>query len=122
MVDSIVDNLGLRTHKRGELRVQIDAKTRAEQVQQLVDDMHKIFETAVIVDYNIQISEITQNAFVITIDFVSSVLEHKAFTQLKDKISLSIIQLIQDQGLNLAGQENVFKIVRDLSSSQPENA
>lgn len=121
MVDSIVDNLGLRTHRRGELKMQIDAKTRAEQVQQLIGDMHKIFESAEFVDYNVQISEITQNAFVIMIDFVSNVVDHKAFNQLKDRISLSIIKLLQEQGLNLAGQDNILKIVRDPSSSQPEN-
>ena len=122
MVDSIIDNLGLRTHRRGELKVQIDAKTSAEKVEQLIGDLNKIFETDAITDYNIQINEITQNAVVIMIDFTASMIENKAFNQFKDKINLSIIRLLHDQGVSLAGQDNVVKIVQDLASSPTGNA
>lgn len=122
MVDSIVDNLGLRTHRRGELRIQVDAKTPTEQVQLLMKDIHKILETKRLIDYNIQISEITQNAFVILIDFESTIVDHKSFNEMKDTISLSIMQLLHDKGLHLAGQDNVFKIMQDSSSSLPGNA
>ena len=122
MVDSIVDNLGLRTHRRGELKMQIDAKTKAEKLELLIQDMHRVFERKDIIDYNVQISEITQNAVVILVDFTSTVVDPKAFNQLKDKINLMLIRLVQEQGLNLAGQENIFKIVQDSSSSPVENA
>lgn len=122
MVDSIVDNLELRSHRRGELKMQIDAKTKADEIELLINAIHQVFERKDMIDYNVHISEITQNAVVILIDFTSSVIDPKAFNQLTDKINLTIIRLIQEQGLNLAGQDNVFKIVQDQSSSPAENA
>ncbi len=122
MVDSIVDNLTLRTHRRGEIRVQIDARTKSDQVNTLLTGLKEILKRDSVEDVNVQLSEITQNAYVVTGDFVSSTLDFKAFNLIKDEINLDIIKLLEEIGLSLSGQDNTIRIVRDQPSSPKGNA
>jgi MscS family membrane protein len=122
MVDSIVDNLTQRTHRRGELRVQVDARTKSEKLEALIVGVKGILQSPSIEDYNVQLSEITQNAFVITADFISSTLDFKEFNQMKDKINVNVIKLLEENGLSLSGQDNTVRIVRDQPSSPGGNA
>jgi len=121
MVDSIVDNLTQRTHRRGELRVQVDARTKSGQIETLILGIKAVLQGPSIEDYNVQLSEITQNAFVITADFVSSPLDFKEFNHMKDQINLRVIKLLEENGLNLSGQDNTIRIVRDQPSSPEES-
>lgn len=122
MVDSIVDNLTQRTHRRGELRVQVDARTKSDKLETLIAGVKVVLQGPSIEDYNVQLSEITQNAYVITADFISSMLDFKEFNQMKDNINVSIIKLLEENGLNLSGQDNTIRIVTDQPSSPEGNA
>lgn len=122
MVDSVVDNMSQRTHRRGELKVQIDARTKWDQLEGLITGIKGVLEAASVEDSNVQLSEITQNSYVITADFISTTLDYKEFNKMKDGINVNIIKLLEENGLSLSGQDNTIRIVRDQPSSPKGNA
>lgn len=113
MVDSIVDNLQLRTHRRGELKIQLDARTKAADVEALVKELPASCDLPAITDVNVQITDITAVGFVVTMEFLSTTLEYKAFHALKDQVQIRVIELLQKKGIQLAGEASPIKILRD---------
>lgn len=122
MVDSIVDNLSLRTHRRGELKLFIDAKTKAEKIEEFIKAVSRSFSHPTIIDHNVQFAEITQQGLLISIDYLSTIVDFKAFNQQKDQFNLAILHLLSEHGLLLSGEEKVLRISKDLLSSPEETA
>jgi MscS family membrane protein len=116
MVDSVVDNLTLRTHRRGELRVNVDARCSAEQLELVIIRIKDTMQDLGLEDYNVQIAEIVPGSYVVMADYLSKTLDWKEFLLLKDKINVSVIRLMEDIGLDVSGKDTVVKIVRDQPS------
>jgi MscS family membrane protein len=121
MVDSIVDNMSLRSHRRGELKIVVDSKATPPQIETFMKAVRlHLAEKQTIIDHNVQFAEINQQGLVITIDYLSTVIDFKTFNQQKDQFNLAILQLLHEHGLSLSGEENVIRITKDLLSSPGE--
>jgi len=117
MVDSIVDNLSLRTHRRGELKILIDTAAGAQQIEAFMKAVSLYFTQETIIDHNVQFAEISQQGLVISVDYLSAITDLKAFNLQRDQFNLSILQLLKEQGLLLAGEDKVVRITKDMISS-----
>ncbi|HEX5669879.1 MAG TPA: mechanosensitive ion channel domain-containing protein, partial [Chitinophagaceae bacterium] len=122
MVDSVVDNLALRTHRRGELKVNMDAKTSAADVEATIAGIKDLLKNYGLEDYNVQLTDIVPGSYVITADYLSRILDWKEFLLLKDKINVGVIKLMEDLNLSISGKDNTVKIVRDQPSSPKGSA
>jgi MscS family membrane protein len=122
MVDSVVDNLTLRTHRRGELKVNLDAKTSAADVEMAIAGMKELLKNYGLEDYNVQLTEIVPGAYIISADYLSKINDWKEFLILKDKINVGIIKLMDDRNISFSGKDNTVKIVRDQPSSPKGSA
>jgi MscS family membrane protein len=122
MVDSVVDNLTLRTHRRGELKVNVDAKCSAEQLEMVILGVKNIFKSFNVEDYNVHIAEIVSGSYVIMGDYLSKTMDWKKFLELKDKINIGVIRLMEDMGLDVSGKDTVVRFVRDQPSSPKGSA
>ncbi|HSF46601.1 MAG TPA: mechanosensitive ion channel family protein [Chitinophagaceae bacterium] len=122
MVDSVVDNLTLRTHRRGELKVNVDAKASAEQLELVVQGIKDIMKDLKLDDYNVQIAEIVPGSYVVLADYLSKTLDWKEFLLLKDKVNVRAIRLLEELGLDVSGKDTVVRLVRDQPSSPKGSA
>jgi MscS family membrane protein len=122
MVDSVVDNLALRTHRRGELKVNLDAKTSAAEVEATIAGIKDLLKNYGLEEYNVQLTDIVPGSYVITADYLSRILDWKEFLLLKDKINVGVIRLMEDLNLSISGKDNLVKIVRDQPSSPKGSA
>jgi MscS family membrane protein len=122
MVDSVVDNLALRTHRRGELKVNMDAKTSAAEVEATIAGIKDLLKNYGLEEYNVQLTDIVPGSYVITADYLSRILDWKEFLLLKDKINVGVIRLMEDLNLSISGKDNLVKIVRDQPSSPKGSA
>jgi MscS family membrane protein len=112
-----VDNLTLRTHRRGDLKINIDAKTSASDLEIIIGGIKDLLKNYGLEDYNVQLTEIVTGSYVISADYLSRILDWKEFLLLKDKINVGIIKMMDDLNLNISGKDNTVKIVRDQPSS-----
>lgn len=103
MVDSIVDNMSLRTQRKGELRLEIDLAATAAQLQALTDAIRQILTVPDIENKVVFLGETGKNAHVITVEFFTSAEQPiEAFNQLRQEVNLHIINWMEQHGVGLA--------------------
>lgn len=122
MVDSVVDNLSLRTHRRAELKIALDTSTTSAQLSELVAGIKVILQRRQIMDFNVLLNDITQDAFLVTLDYVSDEVDFKEFNGMKEEINIRLVQLMEEMDVELAGRDTNIRIVKDQPSSPAENA
>jgi len=103
MVDSIVDNLSLRTQRKAELRLEIDLSATAAQLQALTDAIKQILTVPEIENKVVFLGETGKNAHIITIEFFTGAEQPiEAFNQLRQDVNLQIINWMEQHGVDLA--------------------
>jgi MscS family membrane protein len=112
MVDSIVDNLTLRTQRRGELRLELDPRTPAEKIEELVASIRVILGAPAIINRAVHLSEIGAESFVIVGEYYTGDITIQSFQELKQGVNLSILKLMEERGIEVAGAGKDVRIVK----------
>ncbi len=110
MVDSIVDNLTLRTQRRADMKVEISLGTSSAQLKELVDGIKKVTEQPEIKNKIVVLNEIATNAYIIYVEYYSNPIPIAEFNDLKQRVNLGIIALIESLKIELAGMNTEIKI------------
>jgi MscS family membrane protein len=110
MVDSVVDNLSLRTQRRVELKLELDLQTSADQVNTLMDGMYKIMERPVIIQKSVLLSDISADAFLINCEYYTEAIAISEFNTLKQEVNLKVIRLLEELAIEIAGAGKDIRI------------
>lgn len=103
MVDSIVDNMSLRTQRKAELRLEIDLAASAAQLQALTDAIKQMLTLPDIENKVVFLGETGKNAHVISVEFFTSAeLPIEAFNQLRQDVNLQIINWMEQHKIDMA--------------------
>jgi MscS family membrane protein len=107
MVDSIMDNLSLRTQRRAFVQLEVQSATSHEQVNQLVLSIEKLFQLrkGEIENYTVFLSDINKNAFVVHVEFFTATIPAADFNAVRQRINLSIIQILEEMEIRLATKD-----------------
>lgn len=103
MVDSIVDNLTLRTQRRGDIRLELDPRTPSDKVEELVSGIRTILGAPAIVSKAVHLSDIGAESFVIIGEYYTGDINVQSFQELKQGVNLSILKLMEEKGIEVAG-------------------
>ena len=106
MVDSILDNLSLRTHRRALLNLEMNAQTSFGQVNQFIPAVESLLKQNKEVDTGtVLLAYIGKDSFVLQVEYfvVAGTLE--AFNHIRQEINLSIIRLMEQMKIRLASKE-----------------
>lgn len=105
MVDTIVDNLTLRTQRRGVVTLELISSTDYEIVNQVIIDIRNIIKgNENIQNYSVVLSDIIKNSFVIQVEYFTDAIAQDIFNEVKQKLNLAIIQLLEKMKVKLAGK------------------
>jgi len=110
MVDSIMDNLTLRTQRRADLRLEISLSTTPDQIQQLLNELQRITGNPPIVNRVIVLSDIVSNAYIITVEYYTSAIPAVQFNEAKQQVNLNIIKTMAALQIELAGLNTEIKL------------
>ena len=110
MVDSVLDNLSLRTQRKGELKLHIERSASASQLEQLVAGVEKIFYLDEIENSTVFLNDITANSFDVQAEYFTRPIAIEQFNALKQQINLSVIKTLEENKLELAGTAAEIKI------------
>ena len=104
MVDSIMDNLSLRTQRRAFVQLEIQSSTPHGTVDRLVSGIEHIMQSRKdkIENYTVFLSDITKNAYVVFIEFFTATIPAADFNAVRQEVNLSIIQAMEEMGVKLA--------------------
>jgi MscS family membrane protein len=121
MVDSIVDNLSLRTHRRAEFKLVLDNRNSAEQIRVLIEGIKDLLKDKRIVESGVFLTDIAAEGYTINIEYLSVQLDIRGFNMMREDIYLKVIDLIEKMDLQMAGSERNVRIITDQPSS-PEGS
>ncbi|HET9823914.1 MAG TPA: mechanosensitive ion channel domain-containing protein [Chitinophagaceae bacterium] len=111
MVDSILDNLSLRTQRKGELRLEIDLNTSSSKLQELLAGIKNILKKKDIENSSLLMDAIGGNAFLINGDYFTAPVTQNEFNAIKEQINLSILKLMETLEIQIAGANKDIRII-----------
>ena len=103
MVDSIVDNLTLRTYRKAEIRLQLKSTTPAETIQSFIEESRKLLgDISFISDATVYLMDISGTFFQVNIDYFTTPIPLAEFNEIKQKLNLEILDLIENRKIAFA--------------------
>jgi len=114
MVDSVLDNLTLRTHRRGDLKLELGLQTSTGKLELLIAGVKKILDRKDIEEANVVMAEITGNALLLQSDYYTAPVTIKEFNNIKQEINLQTLKLMEELKIEIAGAST------DVRLSKPE--
>ncbi|MBI3138103.1 MAG: mechanosensitive ion channel [Sphingobacteriales bacterium] len=111
MVDSILDNLSLRTQRRGDLKLEIGLQTPPALIEKLLEGVCKIVSRKEVGDFNVNLSEITSQAIVIVSDYYTAPIGIKEFFAIRQEINLAALKLLEELKIEVAGASTDVRVV-----------
>lgn len=103
MVDTIVDNLSLRTQRKGELRLEAELSTSSEKLQQLINGIKSILQNEKVENAAVLLDAITARSFMINADYFTAPVTQGEFNAIKESVNLSVLRLMESLGVRIAG-------------------
>ena len=110
MVDSILDNLSLRTQRRADLKLELGLSTPATVTEQFISGVEKILNRKEIESYNVHLSDITHTALVIVSDYYTAPVTIKEFNQVKQEVNLQSLKLMEELKIEIAGASTDIRL------------
>lgn len=103
MVDTILDNVSMRTQRRVELRLEIGLSATATQLKKIVPGIKNILQKNHIENNTVFFSETGKNAHIITVEFFTSMLQTiNEFNAQREEVNFEIMDLLSNSGVELA--------------------
>lgn len=112
MVDSILDNISLRSQIRGDLNLHINLQTPPAKIEVLIAEI-KGFLGGVeeIQTANVLFTDIRLQSYVVFIEFFTMPIEWSRFTATKQQLNLFILEAMEKGAINIAAEGKDIAIV-----------
>jgi MscS family membrane protein len=110
MVDSIVDNLSLRTQRKGELRLELSLSTPASLLDELIEGIKKILEKDKVENSTAFLNDITGAAFLVNVDYFTAPLSQDEFNAIKQRVNLDTLRLLESLEISIAGASTDIRL------------
>jgi MscS family membrane protein len=104
MVDTIIDNISLRTQRKAEIRLELSLRATSTELFVFLESIRKMLKDhAEVENATVFLSDTGKNAHLIAIDFFAGMqMNIDAFNQLRENINLAIIKKLEEAKLELA--------------------
>jgi len=111
MVDSVLDNLSLRTMRRGELKLEIGVTTNPAAMESLLAGIKTILTKKEIEDSHVVLGDITGQALIINIDYYTAPFTLNEYNAIKQDINLQVLKLMDSLKIELSGANTDIRIL-----------
>lgn len=103
MVDSILDNLSLRTQQRVALRLELGTDAPSEKVYSLLQDIRQLLKNNpdILDNYVVNLNDFTKDTYVIQIVFNTYLVDGLQYAALRETVNLAVIRLLEEKELKL---------------------
>jgi MscS family membrane protein len=112
MVDSILDNVSLRSQIRGEINLFINLKTSPQQMEQLLAEIKKYLSSIPEVQsHTVLFNDIRVQAFMVFIEFFTPPMQWSQFTAIKQQVNFFILQSMEKLEIKITAEGKDIAIV-----------
>ena len=103
MVDSIVDNISLRTQRKVDMRLELKLSVTTNELKRFLEEVRKILKKPSIQKSSVHFSETGKNANVVTIEYFTGMeLSDDQFSSLKEEVNFEVMAMIEQSGIDFA--------------------
>lgn len=104
MVDSILDNISLRTQQRVVIRLEVAGDTVADKLLKVLQDIKQLLEhhDKVADGFIVNLHDFTSTTYVFQVIYLTNVIESAPFNQLRSELNLGFINILEKQGVKLS--------------------
>lgn len=107
MVDSILDNVTLRSQIRGEINLFINLQTPPVKIQELIDAISKYLSgVKEIQSSNVLFNDIRVQAFIVFVEFFTPNMAWNDFTAIKQQLNFFILQTMERLEIKITAEGN----------------
>jgi MscS family membrane protein len=110
MVDSILDNLSLRTQRKAEIRLEIDVSISSETLNKFIEAAKTRLAHPQIEESSVFLTEIRSNSFLISVDFFTAPISILEFNKLKQQKSFEILKTMEEMKIEMAGANREIRV------------
>ncbi|BDQ12968.1 mechanosensitive ion channel family protein [Sediminibacterium sp. TEGAF015] len=104
MVDTIVDNISLRTHRKAEIKIEIGLDATTSQLTELIEAVRNLLSAKQLEGIAVHLVDTGKNAHVVNIEYLQSVEQPmQSFLQEKQENLLQIIAIMEGMKIQMAG-------------------
>ncbi len=104
MVDSILDNISLRTQQRNELLLQMSPETPSPKIEELMKELKQFLGTIKELElYNVFFVDINVQAYAVMVEFFLPAAYLSEFNKIKQQLNLFALHTIEKLEIKLAG-------------------
>jgi MscS family membrane protein len=111
MVDTIIDNLSLRTQRRSDLKLEIGLSASRAELQQLVDGIRTMLDRSEVESSTVLLADITANAYFVTCEYYTGPITMAEFNRVKEEVNFGVMDLMEQVGIEIAGASADIKIL-----------
>ena len=125
MVDSVVDNLSMRSGHRVEIRLELSDKTAPETVAAFIENIQKMMEQkkeSGLNSFACFLMEFSKNGPMIFIEYFTAPNPVSELNALKQSVNIALMNLVNESGIDMATSTSNITITRsDAESGAPKN-
>jgi MscS family membrane protein len=111
MVDTIIDNLSMRTQRRADLRLEVGLSTSSADLDKLLEGLRSIASRKEIESATVLLNDITSSSFLVTLEYYTGPVTMAEFNKVKQEINFSSLRLLESLGIEIAGASTDIKLV-----------
>jgi MscS family membrane protein len=113
MVDTILDNLSLRSQRKAELKLEIGLSTSPELLDNLIYAIRKILERKEIENSSVFLNDINGHSFLIQADYFTAPVIIAEFNTIRQDINMKILRAMEELHIEIAGASADVRIIRE---------
>jgi MscS family membrane protein len=113
MVDSIVDNISLRTQRKGFLQLDINLNTTTKQLQIITPSIKQILQKPEVENVSVFFRETGKNAHIYEVNYFTTIDQTITdFNTLREQINLEIISFLSANNITLAADNAGVAVIK----------
>ncbi|MEO5944304.1 MAG: mechanosensitive ion channel domain-containing protein [Ferruginibacter sp.] len=123
MVDSVVDNMSLRTQRRSEMKLEMAEKTDLENAQKFIAAVKEIIESKkdLIQNYTLFINDYSKGSITATLEYFTGHIPMADFNTLKQDINIQLIKLRTEMNIEFPVSAPSINIINSENEATPKN-
>lgn len=115
MVDSVVDNWSMRTHRRGEMKLELSPLTSSAKIKDTLAAISGFIngKTDSFTSSSAFITDLTKAGITITVEFFTQPVTLEQFNHIRQETAIALKKLMEDQKVEMAATGNTVTIINE---------
>lgn len=115
MVDSVVDNWSMRTHRRAEIKLELTNATSSPKLNEVIAAIQTMLHkrTDTYSSSSVFVSDINRNGITLAVEFFTQPITLDQFNQVKQDTIIGLKKLLEEQEVDIAAAANTVTIINE---------